>query len=329
MSKVVRFHQIGGPEVLQFDDVEVAAPQAGEVQIRVKALGINRAEVMYRTGQYVIDPVFPAKLGYEASGEVIAVGAGVNAFSVGDAVSVIPAFSFAEYGMYGEVVNAPVHAVARNPAGVTHEEAAATWMMFVTAYGALINYGKLKSGDTVVIGAATSSVGLAAIQVANMVGARTIALTRSKEKERTLREVGADHVLLGDDPNLTDAILRATDFSGARVVFDPVGGPNARNIIRAMSHDGIYYQYGALDSRDIPVPVMEILTKHIVIQGYELFEITTDPNKLEQAKAFISEGLASKALRPVIDRVFRFDDIAEAHRYMEAGNQIGKIVVAL
>ncbi|CAG9273686.1 zinc-dependent alcohol dehydrogenase family protein [Paraburkholderia unamae] len=329
MSKVVRFHQIGGPEVLQFDDVEVAAPQAGEVQIRVKALGINRAEVMYRTGQYVIDPVFPAKLGYEASGEVIAVGAGANAFSVGDAVSVIPAFSFAEYGMYGEVVNAPVHAVARNPAGVTHEEAAATWMMFVTAYGALINYGKLKSGDTVVIGAATSSVGLAAIQVANMVGARTIALTRSKEKERTLREVGADHVLLGDDPNLTDAILRATDSSGARVVFDPVGGPNARNIIRAMSHDGIYYQYGALDSRDIPVPVMEILTKHIVIQGYELFEITTDPDKLEQAKAFISEGLASKALRPVIDRVFRFDDIAEAHRYMEAGNQIGKIVVAL
>ncbi|MFJ1213686.1 zinc-dependent alcohol dehydrogenase family protein [Burkholderia pyrrocinia] len=329
MSKVVRFHQAGGPEVLQFDEIEVSPPKSREVQIRVKALGINRAEVMYRTGQYVIDPQFPARLGYEASGEVIAAGAEVNEFSIGDPVSVIPAFSFAEYGMYGEVVNAPVHAVVKNPAGVTHEEAAATWMMFVTAYGALINYGKLSKGDTVVIGAATSSVGLAAIQVAKMAGATTIALTRSKDKEATLRAIGADHVVLSDDPDLTDYILSASGSRGARIVFDPVGGPNARRIILAMSHDGIYYQYGALDSRDIPVPVMDILTKHIVIQGYELFEITTDETKLEQAKAFISEGLSSNVLRPVIDRVFRFDEIADAHRYMEAGNQVGKIVVTL
>ncbi|MCC8400496.1 zinc-binding dehydrogenase [Paraburkholderia sp. MMS20-SJTN17] len=96
-----------------------------------------------------------------------------------------------------------------------------------------------------------------------------------------------------------------------------------------MSRDGMYCQYGALDSRDIPVPVMHILSKHIVIQGYELFEITSDEKKLAQAKAFISEGLSSKALRPVIDRVFRFDQIADAHRYMEAGNRAGKIVVTL
>jgi len=329
MTKAVRFHQIGGPEVLRFDDVQVAPPQPGEVQIRVKALGINRAEVMYRTGKYVIAPEFPAKLGYEASGEVVAIGANVNGFAIGDPVSVVPAFSFAEYGMYGEVVNAPAHAVVKNPAGVTHKEAAATWMMFVTAYGALINYGKLTSADTVIIGAATSSVGLAAIQVAKMVGAATVALTRSKEKEETLRAVGADHVLLSDMPDLTEYIMNVTGGKGARIVFDPVGGPNARNILRAMSHEGIYYQYGALDSRDIPVPVMEILSKHLVLQGYELFEITQDAQKLQQAIAFISEGLSSKALRPVIDRVFAFEEIAEAHRYMEAGSQVGKIVVTL
>lgn len=329
MSKVVRFHQSGGPEVLQFDEVQLAPPQAGEVQIRVKALGINRAEVMYRAGQYVIEPQFPATLGYEASGEVVAVGPAVREFGIGDLVSVIPAFSFVEYGMYGEVVNAPVHAVVKNPSGVTHEEAAATWMMFVTAYGALINYGNLTSDDTVVIGAATSSVGLAAIQLAKMVGATSVALTRSKEKESTLLTCGADHVLLSDMPGLTEEIISISGDKGARIVFDPVGGPNARNIIRAMSHEGIFYQYGALDSRDIPVPVMEILSKHLVIQGYELFEITNDAQKLEQAKAFISQGLSSRALRPVIDRVFRFEEIVEAHRYMEAGNQAGKIVVTL
>jgi NADPH:quinone reductase-like Zn-dependent oxidoreductase len=190
----------------------------------------------------------------------VAIGSNVSGFAIGDLVSVVPAFSFAEYGMYGEVVNAPVHAMAKNPPGVTHEEAAATWMMFVTAYGALINYGKLTSTDTVIIGAATSSVGLAAIQVGKMVGATTVALTRSNKKEEALRGLGADHVLLSDLPDLTDYIMGITDGKGARVVFDPVGGPNARSILRAMSHAGIYYQYGALDSRDIPVPVMEILT---------------------------------------------------------------------
>lgn len=329
MPKVIRFHQVGGPDVLQFDDIAVAAPQAGEVQIRVKALGINRAEVMYRTGAYVIEPRFPATLGYEASGEVTAVGPGVDDVAVGDAVSVIPAFSFADYGMYGELVNAPAHAVVRNPVGVSHEQAAATWMKFVTAYGALIHYGKLHSSDTVVIGAATSSVGLAAIQIAKRVGATAIALTRSLEKAATLRDLGADHVLLSHDPDLTPRILEASGGKGARIIFDPVGGPGARDLLRAMAQGGIYYQYGALDARDMPVPVMEILAKHLVIQGYELFEITQDEAALAQAKAFISEGLAAKALRPVIDRVFRFDDIREAHRYMEAGNQVGKIVVTL
>ncbi|VVE05689.1 2-haloacrylate reductase [Pandoraea iniqua] len=329
MSKIVRFHRIGGPEVLQFDNVDVPRPSTGEVQIRVKALGINRAEVMYRAGQYLIDPQFPAKLGYEASGEVAAVGPGVTGFAVGDDVSVVPAFSFADYGMYGELVNAPEHAVVKNPEGVTHQDAAATWMAFITAYGALISYGKLTTGDTVVIGAATSSVGLAAIQVAKLAGAKTIALTRSQAKAAALREIGADHVMLSDDAALTDDILEASGGKGARVVFDPVGGPNARRVIRAMAPHGVYYQYGALDARDIPVPVMDILAKPLVIQGYTLFEITQSETRLAEAKAFITNGLASRALRPVIDRVFRFDEIAEAHRYMEAGNQVGKIVVTL
>jgi NADPH:quinone reductase-like Zn-dependent oxidoreductase len=115
MSKVVRFRKVGGPEVLQFDDVNVALPRAGEVQIRVKALGINRAQVMYRSGQYLVEPKFPASLGYEASGDIVAVGSDVERFTIGDAVSVIPAFSLAESGMYGEIVNAPVHAVVKNP----------------------------------------------------------------------------------------------------------------------------------------------------------------------------------------------------------------------
>lgn len=329
MSKVIYFNETGGPEVLKFADVAVAAPGDHDVQIRVRAIGLNRAESMYRSGHYVIDPVFPAKLGYEAAGDIVALGKAVTGFHVGDRVSVIPAFSFADYGMYGEVVNAPAHAIVSIPDGVGYEEAAATWMQYTTAYGALVQMGGLREGDTVVVGAAASSVGMAAIQIANMLKATPVALTRAANKVAALKDAGAAHVLLSGDPELAERILHVTGGKGARLVFDPVGGPQARQLIRAMADGGTYYQYGALDQCDMPVPVLDILARHLTLRGYELFEITTAPAALEQAKSFITAGLASGALRPVIDRVFAFDDMVQAHRYLEAGNQVGKIVVTV
>ena len=219
MSRVIRFNRTGGPEVLQIDNIDVAAPKAGEVQIRVKALGINRAEIMYRTGQYVIEPQFPAMLGYEAAGVVEAVGPDVTKFVVGDAVSVVPAFSFADYGLYGELVNAPAYAVVKHPENLSFIEAAATWMMFVTAYGALIEFGKLKAGETVLVGAASSSVGLAAIQIANMIGATPIALTRRNQKRQALLDAGAAHVIATQEQDLLSEVLAITDGKGARMAF--------------------------------------------------------------------------------------------------------------
>lgn len=329
MSRVVRFHRTGDAEVLQIDEVDVAAPGTGEVQIRVKALGINRAEIMYRTGQYVIEPRFPAILGYEAAGLVEALGPDVAGFKIGDAVSVVPAFSFADYGMYGELVNVPVHALVKHPENLSFEEAAASWMMFVTAYGALIDIGNLQAGETVLIRAASSSVGLAAIQIANMVGAVPVALTRTNRKRQALLDAGAAHVIATEEQDLISEVMSITDGKGARMAFDPVGGVYAGKIFKVLGMQGIFFQYGALDAQDIPVPVMDVLGKHLTLRGYELFEITGNPEKLEQAKSFVNAGLASGRLRPVIDRTFAFGDIAKAHRHMEANAQVGKIVVTL
>lgn len=293
MSRVIRFHRIGGPDVLQIDDVDVPAPGAGEIRLRVKAIGINRAEVMYRTGHYTIAPRFPATLGYEAAGVVEALGPGVAGFAPGDAVSVVPAFSFADYGMYGEQVNVPAHAVVKHPDGLSFEEAAATWMMYVTAYGALIELGGLQHGDAVLI------------------------------------DAGAAHVIVGSGPDLTRDVLRMAGGNGARVAFDPVGGPDAAHQLRALRPHGMFVQYGALDTRDLAVPVMDLLAKHLTLRGYELFEISGDPQRLERAKRFITDGLAAGALKPSIDRTFTFEQIADAHRYMEAGAQVGKIVVTV
>src|SRR5262249_26127138 len=163
MARVVRFHRIGGPEVLQIDTLDVPAPAVGEVRIGVQALGLNRAESMFRSGQYLEDPKLPSKLGYEAAGTVEAIGAGVEGFKVGDAVSTIPAFPRGKYGVYGDVAFAPAAAVANHPSSLSWNEAAAIWMQYLTAHGALIDIAKLTQGDAVVIPAASSSVGLAAI----------------------------------------------------------------------------------------------------------------------------------------------------------------------
>lgn len=329
MSKVITFNRTGGPEVLEVIDVQVPAPTAGEVQIRVHAIGINRAEIMYRNGQYVIEPEFPARLGYEAAGVVQAVGENVDEFTTGDRVSVIPSFMFNEYGMYGEVVNAPVHAVVKHPENLSFEEAAASWMMYVTAYGALIEYGNLQAGQNVVIRAASSSVGLAAIQIANMLGANPIALTRTSEKSEMLLKAGAAAVIATAEQDMVAEINRATDGAGAHIVFDPVGGPDVAKLTQVMAPQGMFFQYGALDSRDMLVPVFDILGKHLTLRGYELFEITTDSEKMARAKPFIIEGLRAGKLKPVIDKTFPFQEIADAHRYMEANGQVGKIVVTV
>ena len=329
MAMIVTFNRVGGPDVLEIINMTVVAPAAGEVQIRVKAIGINRAEVMYRTGQYVIEPQFPAKLGYEAAGIIEAVGAGVSEFAVGDNVSVIPSFMFTEYGMYGELVNAPVHAVVRHPENLTFAEAAASWMMFITAYGALVEFGHLQAGQFAVMGAASSSVGIAAIQIANMLDAHPIALSRTSSKNEWLRNAGAEAVIATTEQDLTAELNMLTQGAGVNLVFDPVGGPDVAKLAAAMAMNGTFYQYGALDARDLSIPVMDILGKHLQFRGYELFEITTDAEKMARAKAFVYNGLKSGQLKPIIDKTFVFEEIAEAHRYMEANGQVGKIVVTL
>ncbi len=329
MARVVRFHEIGGPEVLRIEDIEVPPPGKGEVQIRIHALGLNRAESMFRSGQYLEEPKLPARLGYEAAGTVAAIGPGVQGFTIGDAVSVIPSFSLNAYGLYGELANAPIHAVTHHPSSLSWAEAAAVWMQYLTAYGALIDLANIKSGDTVVIPAASSSVGLAAIQIASKVGATPIALTRGHSKRQALIDAGAAHVIVTDEQDLVKEILGLTGGKGARVVFDPVGGPTVAKLAQAMAQLGTLFLYGALSTEPTPLPLFESLGKWLTIRGYVMLEITSDPKRLERGKRFINDGLADGSFKPIIAKTFALDEIVEAHRYLESNQQIGKVVVTV
>ena len=284
---------------------------------------------MWRHGDYIEPVKLPARLGYEAAGTVDALGSGVTQFAVGDAVNVIPSFSMNDYGTYGDLVCVPASAVVRQPESLAFEQAASIWMMFVTAYSALVEDAAIGVGDFVVVSAASSSVGLAAIQIANYAGATPIALTRTSAKANQLREVGATHVVATQETNLVQEITRITDGKGARIAFDPIGGPDFPKLLAALAFRGTAYLYGALAEGITPLPVLDMIAKMPVIKGHNIWITSGDPDRLATAVAYIRQGFAEGKLKAVIDRVFSFDDIVAAHHYLETNGQFGKIVVTL
>lgn len=327
MARIVRIHDYGDASVLRIEDLPQPDPAVDEVQFAVRSIGLNRAEVMFRNHAYLQEAVFPSRLGYEASGIVTKVGADVTGFTEGDKVSLIPPHDIARWGAYGEMVNAPARYVVRHPDSLSFEAAAASWMQYVTAWGALVEQADLKAGDHVIVTAASSSVGLAAFQIAHMVGATVIATTRTRAKREALLAAGADHVVVTEEEDLVARVREITGGRGARVVFDPVGGPAFEPLTASMARGGILLLYGALSPAPTPFPLFTVLGGSLTLKGYLYNEIIADDALLARAKAFILAGLESDALKPIIARTFSLDQIQEAHRYLESNEQIGKIVV--
>lgn len=325
----MRFHETGGPEVLKIEEIHLPAPQSDEVLIRVKAFGLNRAEALFRSGKYLEKADLPSRLGYEASGIIESFGSGVKEFVPGDIVSVVPPPNQGRYGTYGELAIVPAKYVVKHPKSLSFTEAAAIWMQYLTAYGALIEIAKIKKGDFVVITAASSSVGLAAIQLCNMVGAIPIATTRTSKKRQRLEEAKAAYIIATEEEDLLERLNQITEKKGVPVVFDPVGGKMVLTLAKAMSFHGILFQYGALSSDPTPFPLGAALSKSLTMRGYTLFEVTQDPDRFERAKLFIVNGLMLQKLKPIIDKTFSLDEIVESHRYLESNNQFGKIVVTV
>jgi NADPH:quinone reductase-like Zn-dependent oxidoreductase len=202
-------------------------------------------------------------------------------------------------------------------------------MAYVTAYGALIDIAKIGKGDAIVITAASSSVGLAAIQIVNSVGAISIATTRTNAKASALKSAGAAHVVVTEEQDLVKSINAITNGKGARIVFDSVGGQGVDKLAQATSPGGTLFLYGGLSLEPTIFPVASAFMKGLSLRGYVLFEILGDKARREAAIAFITKGLEAGALKPVIAKTFPFDSIVEAHRYLESNAQVGKIVVTV
>ena len=331
MPRIVFFHETGGPDVLRVEEAPAVAPGPGEVQIRVEAIGLNRAEVMLREGIYHERPVFPSRIGYEAAGVVEAVGAGVAGVKEGERIATVPSFALSQtrQGVYGESATVPAEIVRPYPAHLTPAEGATLWMAYLTAHGALVHYGGIGPDDAVVITAASSSVGIAAIQIARACGATVIATTRHSAKKAVLSGHGADHVVATEEEDLPARVMEITGGAGARVIFDPIAGPLLTTLCGACAPNGTIYEYGALHPGETAYPLMPMLAKSLTIVGYQVLDFARDEGRFAAARDYIFAGLESGALRPVIDREFPLDEIAAAHRYMESNAQCGKIVVTV
>ncbi len=302
-------------------------PGPGEVRLRVKAIGINRAECVFRKGQYVDKPILPSGLGYEASGIVEAVGPGVDPGLLNQIRSTVPAFHMSRYGVYGEVAIVPADVLAPYPESLSFEEGTSIWMQYLTVWGALCYIGKLTVGDFVVIPAASSSVGLAAIEIARAEHATAIALTRTSAKCQALLDHGAHHVIATDEEDLVARIAEITGGKGARLTFDPVGGPTLEKLAQAAAPSGILFLYGMLSRDPTPLPLYNLLFKNLTVRGFTTVDLIFDPAIRQQGEQYIYQHLASGTLKPVVARTFPLARIADAQRFMESNEQIGKIVV--
>jgi NADPH:quinone reductase-like Zn-dependent oxidoreductase len=328
-AKIVRFHSLGGPDVLKIQEEPIPVPGQGEALLNVKAIGLNRAEVMFRTGHYLEAPVLPSKLGYEAAGTVTAVGPDVDKSWIGKKASTVPGFLMTNYGVYGEVALVPASALAVYPEKLTPEQGTSIWMQYLTAYGALIADARIGKGDFVIITAASSSVGIAAIEMVQAEGAISIATTRTSQKKAVLVEVGATHVIATEEEPFLARVKQITGGKGARVIFDPIGGKGIHALAEAAAYRGTIFEYGALAPEPTPFPLFSALSKGLTVRGYTVREILSVPQRKAEAVKYVFEHVAAGRFKPRVDRVFPFAQIVEAHRYMESNQQIGKIVVTV
>jgi NADPH:quinone reductase-like Zn-dependent oxidoreductase len=325
----MRVHRLGGPDVLQIDELEVGAPGPGEVRIKVEAVGLNRAEAMYRAGRYPVEPKLPTLIGYEGVGTIEALGAGVEGYAIGERVCVLPMIQQGQYGIWAEQAIVPARILLPAPPGLSVAQAASIWMQYMTAY-AIIEVANVGIGDGVIIRAASSSVGIAAIQLANWAGAISIACTRTHAKADALTAQGAAHVVATEEEDLVARVMEITGGKGARCAFDPVGGAYVDTLARALAERGILFIYGGLSGEATPYPHWPCAFKGLSMRGWVASEIWNHPARYQAAREKILAGLARGQLKPVIAREFHgLDQLPAANEYLESNEQVGKVVVTL
>ena len=332
--------KFGPPEVLRVIGAPTPTPGFGQVRVRVTSIGMNHAELMARRGEYRIvsgDPPFTP--GLEAGGIIDELGNGVTTRKIGQRVIIgadAPrAKAPAGGGTYRSDYICEADQAIIAPESIGDEQLGAIWLPYLTAWGCLVWKQAIKPGDIVAIPAASSSVALAAAQIVQHKGGVAIGLTSSPDKVESLRALPGcayDHIIATHD-NLDllpfhEQLKQVTDGHGVDVFFDPVAaGPYLATEIRAMAKNGTIWVYGLLD-KSKRLNVQALIRKQGAIRGWMMAELTAaGPKAFEPGYSEVLDAFAAGTYRQHVDRAFKLDDVQEAHRYMESGQHIGKLVL--
>ncbi|MBI4609047.1 MAG: NADPH:quinone oxidoreductase family protein [Candidatus Rokubacteria bacterium] len=320
--KAVRFHRYGGPEVLRWEEAPDPEVRAQDVLIKVEAAGVNFSDLMRLAGQYTTKDPLPAGLGVEAAGTVVRVGEQVSGIAPGARVLCRGA-----RGCQAEYVAVPAALVNPIPASCTFVEAAAIPVVFLTAYHMLKTLGPVRAGESVLIQAAASGVGTAAVQLARLFGARVFATASSDEKLSLVKRLGADEVINYTRQDFLAEVMARTANRGVDRILECVGGDVLTKSVKALAPGGKLFVYGRASGTLPPLSPEEFFPKNLQVIGVH---IGMPPWTPEQHKAALDELLAlveAGKIRPVVDRTFRMSEVAQAHDYLAQRRTMGKVLL--
>jgi len=319
--RAVRVHEAGGPEVLEVDDLEVPEPGRGQIRVRIEVAGLNFIDTYHRAGRYPLD--LPATLGMEAGGVVEAAGPGAEAISVGDRVAYADTL-----GAYAEQQVVPATSVVTVPEAVDTQTAVAVLLQGMTAHYLAHDTYPLQAGETALVHAAAGGAGHLLTQVCKIRGARVIATCGTKEKAEIARALGADEVVVYTDESFTDAVARYTNGRGVDVVYDGVGKATFRESLGCLRPRGMMVLYGQASGAVDPIDPQDLnKLGSLFLTRPTLAHYTAERHEMVRRANDLFGWIARGRLEVRIDRTFRLDEAAEAHRYLEGRNTKGKVLL--
>ncbi|OUS85074.1 quinone oxidoreductase [Rhodococcus pseudokoreensis] len=321
MAKAIRFYETGGPEVLKWESVEVGDPGPGEVRIRHEAVGLNFAEIYFRTGLY--PAALPAGIGVEAAGVIEAVGAGVSDFMEGDRVT----YTGSPLGAYSTDRVMPAEHLIKLPEGIEFETAAAMTMRGLTASYLLRRIHPLEAGDTVLLHAAAGGVGLIFTQWAKLLGINVIGTVSSEEKAAVAKAHGCEHVIVYKRENVAERVREITGGVGVPVVFDSIGATTFEASLDSLARRGLLVAFGTASGPVPPVDPMKLALKgSLFLTRPALADYIADPFERAELAGELFGHVEAGRIKVEINQHYALEEAEQAHRDLEAGKSIGSSV---
>nr|WP_183988209.1 NADPH:quinone oxidoreductase family protein [Deinobacterium chartae] len=320
--RALMIRKTGGPEVLEAVTLPRPQPGPGEVLLRVRAVGLNFADILTVAGKYLSRPPLPLVPGMEFAGTVEQLGSGVSGLEVGQTVAAL-----AGHGGFAEYASVPASAVVPVPESLSAAEAAAFPVSYFTAYFALRTLGHAQPGESVLVQAAAGALGTATVQVAKALDLTVIALASSEEKLALCRRLGADHTLLNSREDLVQAVRDRTDGRGVDLLTEVVGGEGFASSLQMLAPLGRVLVIGAASGQTSQLVAQTLMRGNQAVIGVWVTPLAADPVRMREASGFLSELIAGGQVRPVIGRTFPLEQAAEAFAFVTSRASTGKVIL--